>query len=976
MTVVLMLTCIARLLGANLLFKRCPLSLLPTPRFPLNHYTGYTSGGSYTPADQKGNRPSQTPSEILQAIDALPTHAEITAELRKLRFHLRDDQKQQRNEDQHFLQELSHLDFTAMQKESHSKRHNNTGQWLLESSEFQAWQEPEGGEHSVLWYRGGPGVGKTVATFIAVNHVTEKNRGRVVAIVYIYFHYANTMDFSAENLLGSIVRQLVEQTWHGEKIAELKMFLENPARNRKLTEDDCSSWIETLSSTFDLVYTFVDALDECPEDERDKLLRRLQRYSLDKMRVFLTSRSNVDVMIQIPHAIETEIAATSDDLTAYLESKILESSRLARLTNKDIGLKQHIISTICDQANGMFLLARLQIEGLGIQTSARGVRSALERLLADLFAVYDQTMERIRCQSSIDAALGWNVLSMIFGAFRPLKVDELRHALAIQPGDRDLDFEALVDLETLLSVTVGLVTMFIEDEGSTNETRSVRLVHYTLQEYFECNQKRPLNNLELKMARACLSYLSLDEFRSEILSLEEKVELGQRDLSIKRLNDYPFLNYASKYWAYHLHFVQTELIDQSLAFVQDRKKISAWLQILHFTDCYIGLDPIEDLPLDPCFLAAHFLLSELVKRLISSCNINTEDSRGKTLLIRAVDADRWQWRWGADSPIMPMEERIGKTERYGTIARSPSSDQYAIIQVILDLDADVDAKDLHGRTAAFSAVETGNCGTLSLLLDRGANVNARMKGGISLLHFAVDLIVREGPALDCLQILLDRSADVNVLTKSGRSVVQLAAATQSLNALDRLVDHGAQFDVADKAGHTPLMIAAWYGRLEIFIALSKLGARRDVTDILGRTPLHFAVRPLSLEMVEVAMRGQEIDVTDINGRTPLHYAHFWSARYERFDEAATVMRRLIEEGASETIADAHGRIPKDYYLLWPTYHNEPDWKYKYMSPDNDESEEDSESDEDSGNDRSRTRSMRSTRTRTRSSSTTTKKATS
>lgn len=58
-------------------------------------------------------------SEILQAIDALPTHGEITAELRRL--HLHDDQKQQRNEDRNFLRELSHLDFAAMQKESHSK---------------------------------------------------------------------------------------------------------------------------------------------------------------------------------------------------------------------------------------------------------------------------------------------------------------------------------------------------------------------------------------------------------------------------------------------------------------------------------------------------------------------------------------------------------------------------------------------------------------------------------------------------------------------------------------------------------------------------------------------------------------------------------------------------------------------------------------------------------------------------------------
>lgn len=808
-------------------------------------------------------------------------------------------------------------------------------------------------------------MGKTVTTSIAVNHVTESNRGRVVAIVYIYFHYANTMEFSAENLLGSIVRQLVEQTWHREKIAQLKAFLETPARNRKLTEEDCSSWIETLSSTFDLVYTFVDALDECPEDERDKLLRRLQRYSLDRMRVFLTSRSHVNVMVQIPHAIRIEIEATKDDLTAYLESKIHESSRLARLTKKDMDLKQHIICTICRQADGMFLLARLQIEGLGIQTSARGVRSALERLPANLFAVYDQTIERLRCQPSTDAALGWNVLSVIFGAFRPLEVDGLRHALAIQPGDNYFDFEAVVDLETLLSVTVGLVMTLVKDEGSKNETRSVHLVHYTLQEYFVSNRERLFPNLQFKMAQMCLSYLTLNDFGSELLSLESKMKLGQRDLIEERLNDYPFLYYASLYWVFHLRVVQTELVEQSLAFVQDKIKTSTCLCILEYFQPYTGLGPREYLPLDPHFLAAHFHLSELFTRLISSDDINTRNKRGETPLIRAIEADPHFWSWGSGPLLTPTEERAGKAERCGPMIRAPSTAQHAMIKAILDLNADIDAEYVSGMTAAFYAVKNQNYRGLSLLLDRGANVNAQREDGMSLLQFTVSYNASlHGPTFFCLKILLDKSANVNALTDYGESMVHLAAWDPNSDVVDRLIGRGAQFDGVDKAGHTPLMIAAWYGRLETFIVLSKYGARADVTDRLGRTPLHFAVRRLNVEMVEVVMQGQEVDATDTKGRTPLHYAHFWcaesekyvnswSVESERLHEAATVIRRLIEEGASETIADVYGRTPKDYYLNWSTYRNEPDLRDEYMSPDYNEPDEYLESDEDWGNEEER-----------------------
>lgn len=123
----------------------------------------------------------------------------------------------------------------------------------------------------------------------------------------------------------------------------------------------------------------------------------------------------------------------------------------------------------------------------GDQISVKGVRCALERLPTDIFTMYDQTIERIRNQSTGKAKLGLKVLSMVFGATRPLKIDELRQALVIQQGDTHLDVEALVDVETLLSVTAGLV---ITNHEENEEPESFRLVHYTPQEYLETNQAR------------------------------------------------------------------------------------------------------------------------------------------------------------------------------------------------------------------------------------------------------------------------------------------------------------------------------------------------------------------------------------------------------------------------------------------------------------------------------------------------------
>lgn len=489
------------------------------------------------------------------------------AELKQLRSQLYDGQKQREHQDQGFLRQLSTLDFTAKQKESYSKRYGSTGQWLLDSPEFEAWLNSEDCQHSVLWYPGNPGVGKTVITSIAVNYVTEISAEEKAAVVYIYCDYANVQTSSVAYLLGSMIRQLAAQTSHARTIAELKASLEKIVKTRNMTEEELSSWAEILSRDFDVVYTFVDALDECPEASRDRLLIRLNQYSLGTMRVFLTSRLNIDVTLRLPHAIRAEIAAASEDIIAYVESKIHETKTLAKWTARDPSLKGHITHKIFRQADGMFLLAWLQVKSLGNQTSIKGVRAALEKLPKDLFSMYDQTIGRIRDQPEEHAKLGIKALSLICGATRPLEIDEVRHALAIEPGDTGLDSEALIDLDILLSATAGLVMTY---QVYDYEQGCFRLVHSTLQEYCEQFQGHLLFDSNLDMARVCISYLSLNEFG--------RGACGTSELYYKRSPDFYFFNYAAENWTYHFGKCRRSLWIKSLPLSGKTRKFSLCLK--------------------------------------------------------------------------------------------------------------------------------------------------------------------------------------------------------------------------------------------------------------------------------------------------------------------------------------------------------------------------------------------------------------
>ena len=885
------------------------------------------------------------------------------AELEKIHRHLDTNDKRRGSNDRELLQQLSTLDFTAVQKDIYAKRYANTGQWLLESAEFQTWLKSRNGDRSVLWYQGNPGVGKTVITSIAVNYLTENFGGSTNAIIYMFCDYANSMTFSVENLLGSMVRQLVAQTVNVEKIAELKAFLRGPAKNRNMGKEEASSWIRTFSREFDVVYTFVDALDESPEICRNTLLARFQQYSLGNMRIFLTSRANVDVTLKLPNAVRAKIAATTEDITTIVESRILESARLVSFTDRDPDLKQHIVDTINTQANGMIFLARLQVESLDCQISVKRVRSALEKLPTDFFVMYDGSIDRIRCQAQPNAELGLRTLSFIFAAARPLIVDELRHALAVTPSDTTLDPEALVDLDILLSVTAGLV---ITSLYQPSKQKVFRLVHYTLQEYLEINQEQLFPDLHVDIATACLAYLSLDDFggghcatchplagsgkdwllRSNSLILDPTCKRMRYE---QRRHRFVFLDYASYYWAYHLRGVQMELMDESLAFVQDGLKTASWLQNIEKDEKYdVGLSTDEDLPLDPVFLAAHFHLPELFKRLISNRDINCRNHRRETPLHRAVDFKPWKkggprypafevvgtkktgLDWFDDENERPSQEGIplagfedDETWRKGPklySVRSFDLDQRAMVQIILERNADLEAKSRKG-TAAYYALEKGDCAILALLADHGAIIDP-------LLHIAVE----DEERIDIMQTLLDRGADVNVLNESGASLAHIAATHRSSAMLDCLIDRGAPFDIADEHGMTPLLLAAERGKLEMVETLIKRGARVDVTDSMGVTFLHYAVSQATPEIVAIAMQTQEIDKPDMYGRTPLHHAYYiCGAREIRGEifgnwkyDIKIVIQQLLQGGASETIADAYGEVPK-HYLDWPAPGYDPNY---------------------------------------------------
>ncbi|KDQ11085.1 hypothetical protein BOTBODRAFT_114842 [Botryobasidium botryosum FD-172 SS1] len=161
--------------------------------------------------------------------------------------------------------------------------------------------------------------------------------------------------------------------------------------------------------------------------------------------------------------------------------------------------------------------------------------------------------------------------------------------------------------------------------------------------------------------------------------------------------------------------------------------------------------------------------------------------------------------------------------------RDVTSDLYALSQVfgiLLDAGADVNAKDMHGHTPLHYAChrswhEEGLIPSLvSLLVSAGADVSASDNPeGFTPLHLAV--LCHYDPNI--ADIMLVAGADINTRDHLGRTPLHHAARRATPNIAKRLISSGASADALDQRGDTPLTLAARAGSYKGAIQLLKAG---------------------------------------------------------------------------------------------------------------------------------------------------------
>ncbi len=231
-----------------------------------------------------------------------------------------------------------------------------------------------------------------------------------------------------------------------------------------------------------------------------------------------------------------------------------------------------------------------------------------------------------------------------------------------------------------------------------------------------------------------------------------------------------------------------------------------------------------------------------------------------------------------------------------------AGDVAQVEQLLARKGIDVNAKSYAGWTPLSIAVREGHEAVARLLLDHGAQIEAKDDMGRTPLYSAIELIRADDEAV--VRLLLDRGAQIEATDKYGATLLCVAAELGDVTVARLLLDRGALVEAKDFEGYTPLHLTAQHdGTVAVAQLLLDRGAQIEAKDFDGYTPLHLTAQHEGAVAVAQLLldRGAQIGAKDRNGDMLLHMAVLYG-----LDD---VMRLLLARGA-QTEAKGHcGRTP-------------------------------------------------------------------
>lgn len=490
---------------------------------------------------------------------------------------LSDDQRKE-------LLDLLRFDQIDVRQMSLKPAQGKTCRWMLQNPKYKDWLDHGKlqNHNGFLWIKGKPGAGKSIMMKFLYQQARKSMKSAVV-ISFFFNARGEALEKSTMGLYRSLLHHLLckmpdlmpcldccatqlsaikNRGWQPEMLKEIFALVVDHLRDRR-------------------VVCFVDALDECPEDDvRDmiSLFEELSdRENSCNFLVCFSSRHYPEITIKTGLQLVLEKEQNhGDDIRLYIDSQLkIESTPQA----------DDIKAEILRKSSNIFLWVALVIPMLN-KAHDRGRTKALKRRLneipADLHDLFVDILTR-DCNNVDEMVL---CIQFILFAKRPLSPQELHVALSTGFDDQVQDpFNAA-------EVTAEVLRKFVLDvsKGLAEITKSkvptVQFIHESVRDFLlkegginklRTSEKNIEGQSHARITGICLLQLSanLNSYDYSRLMIFPIAFLFSLTEEISR--NYPFLEYAVNHILHHSNAAQRLGVSQLSFF--ERLNQTRWIAI-------------------------------------------------------------------------------------------------------------------------------------------------------------------------------------------------------------------------------------------------------------------------------------------------------------------------------------------------------------------------------------------------------------
>ncbi|KAF8539937.1 hypothetical protein BDD12DRAFT_980659, partial [Trichophaea hybrida] len=725
-----------------------------------------------------------------------------------------------------------------------STAHDGTLEWLWEHEKYKAWSSTP--QSDLLLIEGKPGSGKSTLTKYFMDNRVEREPLSKQAIVasFFYSYRDGELHRNHSNMLRSILYDILHQN-------EAFFFHFQSNYRNAFQSDGGFQWpyecLKKILLSFgghpvqQRLYLIIDAMDESNDNDRLSIIKLLHQLCATTgsciIKVFLASRPITglnQISAEPPKTIKLQ-EVNERDILDFAESFL----------DQNLGLTPKLLDEakkyITKNAQGVFVWVHLVKEEL-CKYAAKGytakeISDFLRSLPTELDGFYERMLHELAQNDLRDIKIGVRMFQIVLFAFRPLRVADLRHALAI-PDDLDAHFspsDETFENELIMGIENRIVHCggnFLEIKGNI----SVQIMHQTVREFFLRNNK-PAMELEFSTnyddpdvrtaiiwlcyrmhyvaSRVQVMYQIFHEFFNEPIA-KSRFRMSYRDSHIRisiicfrylmlcaantsLANKLPSVDgwISQDFEAYAEYLNKRPFITYALSHLtQHRRECTQLVNFSRFTTLLC-----EKLSNNPAFLLFKSWIESHLHQNIATAEKKSIAKEFRNNLLHV--ATRMKYPQVVEAVLTAGANKEACLGGKTPLIVSAESGDVATAEVLLRNEARIDAKDDRKQTALLLAATKGHNTMVSLLVNSGANKEERDDGyERTALHFAAS------NGHDSTVLLLVRTLGADKMAK-------------------------------DRINWTALHHAAWNGHdSTVRVLVEELGVDMEDKDSIGTTSLH------------------------------------------------------------------------------------------------------------------------------------------